>query len=267
MNPVRVLVLGAHPDDAEVYAGGLLHAHRNLGSIIRIISVTDGRSGHQSIPESELIPLRREEARRAGLHLGAEYWTWDFPDGYLEPSLEVRGRIIRELREFQPDLVLTHRTCDYHPDHRAVGQAVQDASYLVTVPKIVPGVPALRQAPLVASMADTFSRPNPLRPDLVLDVSPYLDDVIAMMACHASQFFDWLPYNQGVLHEVPEDPPSKLAWLKHWMITHHQRRTDLFWPSHLPRPTLIEAFEISEYAAKLTDTQRERLFPQCITHS
>ncbi len=158
MNPTRVLVLGAHPDDAEVSAGGLLWSHHSQGSLLRLISVTDGRSGHQSIPDAELIEIRRQEASQAGKLLGCDYLTWDFPDGYLETSLALRLQIIREIRTFRPDLILTHRTCDYHPDHRAVGQAVQDASYLVTVPKIAPEVPALARDPVVAYMPDLFTR-------------------------------------------------------------------------------------------------------------
>src|SRR4030042_663078 len=98
--PLKLLILGAHPDDAEYPAGGL-----------------------------------------AAL----------YPDGELMPPLEVRRRVIREIRTFKPDLVLTHRTSDYHPDHRAVGQLVQDASYLVTVPNVLPEVPALVADPVVAS--------------------------------------------------------------------------------------------------------------------
>ena len=117
----RVLVLGAHPDDAEVSAGGLVVRHCLAGSSVRIISVTDGRSGHHEIPPESLVDVRRQEARAAGQRVGAEYETWDFPDGALQPTLEVRSAIIREIRSFAPDLVLTHRTNDYHPDHRYTG--------------------------------------------------------------------------------------------------------------------------------------------------
>ena len=145
--PLRLLVLGAHPDDAEFHAGGLAKIYRELGGVVKMVSLTDGSAGHFQRPPAELGPIRRVEAAAAGRVIGAAYETWDIPDGQLMPTLEVRERVIREIRTFAPDLVLTHRTCDYHPDHRAVGQLVQDASYLVTVPNVLRDVPALRKDP------------------------------------------------------------------------------------------------------------------------
>ena len=72
------------------------------------------------------------------------------------------GRIIREIRTFRPNVVLAHRPNDYHPDHRAVGQAVQDASYLVTVPMLLPDVPIMAKDPIVGSLPDNFTKPTPL---------------------------------------------------------------------------------------------------------
>ena len=184
----RVLVLGAHPDDAEFFAGGLLASHYRIGSTMRLISVTNGQSGHQSVPSHELIVRRRAEAAAAGRVVGSEYVTWDFPDGSLLPTLELRLAIIREIRTFQPDLVLTHRTFDYHPDHRAVGQAVQDASYMVLVPKIAPDLPPPHREPIVAYMVDLFTRPCSLRPDVVLDVSENWDSVLEMLDSNESLF-------------------------------------------------------------------------------
>jgi len=140
--PLRLLILGAHPDDAEYHAGGLATLWRRRGDVVRMISLTDGRSGHFERPPEALAVMRRAEAAAAGRVIGATYETWDIPDGELMPTLEVRARVIREIRTFAPDLVLTHRTSDYHPDHRAVGQIVQDASYLVTVPNLLRDCPA-----------------------------------------------------------------------------------------------------------------------------
>ncbi|MEM8734429.1 MAG: PIG-L family deacetylase [Planctomycetota bacterium] len=264
----RVLVLCAHPDDAEVFAGGLLVRHSRLGATIRIVSVTDGSAGHQSMSPEELKSIRRKEAAEAGATIGAEYVTLDFVDGRLQPSLEVRECIIREIRQFAPDLVLTHRTNDYHPDHRAVGIAVQDASYMVTVPNICPDVKPLRDDPIVASMCDMFTRPNRMRADVILNVQDEYLDSVAMAACHRSQFFDWLAYHDGVLEEVPDDEAGRLDWLAGWLGKfHHQRRE--FFSSELREQGMdptdesieIEVFEVSEYAAALSDELRGRLFP------
>ena len=268
----RVLVLGAHPDDAEFFAGGLLHAHRNQGATLRIISVTNGQSGHHEMPSDALVARRRTEAARSGSLLQSDYVTWDYPDGSLQPTLDVRESIIREIRTFRPDLVLTHRPFDYHPDHRAVGQAVQDVSYMVMVPKIVPGYPPPSQEPIVAYMVDLFSRPAPFRPDTVLDASHYLENVLDMLACHESQFFEWMPWIDRTAHTMPNmlgmsEAERTLAlrnWLRDWYLERTALRGHRFWNRAWgEQPTLVEAYEISEYAGKPSRERLASLFPKC----
>lgn len=265
----RILVLGAHPDDAEFHAGGLLAAHVRRGSTVKLISVTNGAAGHHRLDPLTLAVTRREEARRAGEVLGVTYETWDFPDARLVPSLEVRERIIREIRSFHPDLVLTHRPHDYHPDHRAVGLAVQDASYLVTVPLVAPDTPHLEKDPVVAYMCDLFTKPYPLQPQVVLDVTEFLPLIVQMLACHESQVFDFLPYNQGIAETVPQDPEERMAWLTRWFLGLTEARADRFraelrarYGDSAEQCRLAEAYEISEYAGQLSADQRDWLFPE-----
>lgn len=267
-----LLILGAHPDDAEYHSGGLATIYRQLGRTVKMVSVTDGSSGHHQRPPSELIELRRSEAARAGQVIGATYETWDFPDGKLEPTLEVRERIIREIREFQPDIVLTHRTCDYHPDHRAVGQAVQDASYLVTVPHIVPDVPALRDDPVVALLPDLFTRPAPLRADVIIDIRDQIRTVSKMLACHSSQLFEWLAYHDGIDDTVPEGESERLDWVQAWLSKQIRPRAVRFrdelaaarGEADASAIEFIEMFEISEYARQPSREEIRRLFPTMI---
>lgn len=263
----RLLVLGAHPDDAEFHAGGLAVRYRQLGHEVKLVSVTNGGAGHHWRSSSDLVALRRAEAAAAGAVIGASYETWDFPDGSLQPTLEVRERIIREIREFAPDLVLTHRLCDYHPDHRAVGQAVQDASYLVTVPLVVPDVPPLKRDPVVAYMVDLFTKPYPFQPDVVLDITPQLDRIVEMLAQHASQVFEFLPHNKWEPDDVPEGAEARRNWLRHWFGQLIERRTERFaeaierqYGAAAAAVRYIEAYEISEYAAAMDAQTRQRLF-------
>ena len=270
-DPPRILVIGAHPDDAEFHAGGLIARHRQLGSRVKLLSVTDGSAGHHERSREELRSIRRGEAAEAAAVIGAEAAVWDFPDGSLLPTLEVREQIIAEIRTYRPDLVLTHRPNDYHPDHRAVAQAVQDASYMVTVPPVVPGVPALRRDPVVAYMIDLFTRPCPLRPDLLLDVTSEIDRVVAMLACHRSQVFEWLPYHAGVLDQLPpaDNEPARRDCLRDWFAGIARYRAErfrdaliaAFGETHGREIEFCEAYEISEYAAPFKPEERERLFP------
>ncbi|MFM8571995.1 MAG: PIG-L deacetylase family protein [Pirellula sp.] len=259
----RVLVFGAHPDDAEFFAGGLLHQHRSKKSQIRLISVTNGQSGHHQLSSDVLVIRRRQEAQESGQVLGAEYICWDYPDGSLQPSLQVRESIIREIRLFQPDLVLTHRPWDYHPDHRAVGQAVQDASYMVMVPKIVPGYAVPKREPVVAYMADLFTRPVPFRSDFVLDASEHLDGVLKMLACHRSQFAEWIPWIERV-EGMPTDPIAWKAWFRLFFLEKIAPRAARFWNLDWGKPPeFVEAFEVSEYAGRLSSELQQHLFPGC----
>jgi N-acetylglucosamine malate deacetylase 1 len=267
--PLKLLILGAHPDDAEYHAAGLASIYRKAGHVVKMISVTDGSAGHHEKSASELAAVRRREAAASGAVIGAEYEVWEFTDGELEPTLEVRRKIIREIRTFAPDLVLTHRTNDYHPDHRAVGQAVQDASFMVTVPRVVPDVPTLKKDPVVAYMPDLFTKPWPLTADVVIDITSEVDTIVAMLACHRSQVFEWLPHLQGILDQVPSDEKERVRWLGEWYAQAARPRADRYREELIAaygeergsQIEFAEIYEISEYAAAMNDSVRQRLFP------
>ncbi len=266
---LRVLLLGAHPDDAEYHAGGLAAIYRSLGHVVKMVSVTDGSAGHQDNSAEDLAKIRRRVAADSGAVIGATYDVWDFPDAFLEPTLEVRHRIVGEIRRFAPDLVVTHRTNDYHPDHRAVGRAVQDASFLVTVPRVVPDVPTLKKDPVVAYMPDLFTRPAPLRADVVVDTTEHLDTIVAMLAQHRSQVFDWLPHLMGITDQIPQSDEQRFDWLRAWYVSQVKPRADRYRQALIAaygaergsRIETAEIFEISEYASPMDDHARGRLFP------
>jgi LmbE family N-acetylglucosaminyl deacetylase len=266
---LRLLVLGAHPDDAEFHAGGLISFYRSAGHVVKIVSVTNGAAGHHAYSAEELALVRRAEADAVRKLSGVEYAIWEFPDGELQPTLEVRHRLIQEIRTYRPDLVLTHRVCDYHPDHRAVALAVQDATYSVTVPLILPEVPALRRDPIIAYMIDLFQRPYPFQADVIFDVAPQVDAIIDMLDCHQSQVYEWLPHNMGILEQVPEDPAERKTILRNWFSDRLRQIADRFreplirtygerWGRQIE---FAEAYEISEFATAMDDTARHRLFP------
>ena len=125
---LRILVVGAHPDDCEYKAGGMAALYRDRGDDVCFVSVTNGEAGHHRFRGEELVAIRRAEAAAAGRVLGLRYEILDFPDGQLEPTLAARNEIIALIRRYRPDLMLTHRPNDYHPDHRYTSQLVQDCS-------------------------------------------------------------------------------------------------------------------------------------------
>jgi LmbE family N-acetylglucosaminyl deacetylase len=268
-NHLRLLILGAHPDDAEFHAGALAAMYCRRGHAVKMVSLTNGDAGHHELAGAPLAERRRAEAQAAAAVIGAAAEVWEHHDGRLEPTLELRWQVVREIRTFRPDLVLTHRPNDYHPDHRAVGQVVQDACYLVTAPAIVPDAPFLRRDPVVGFLPDRFTKPTPFAGDVVFDAGPYLEQVVEMLACHVSQVFEWLPFNRGV-SAPPRDPAARRAWLRDWYLNLLRPQADrcrerLVARYGRQRGSMIEyaeAFEISEYAAPLDDEAQARLFPE-----
>ncbi|NJN50783.1 MAG: PIG-L family deacetylase [Gammaproteobacteria bacterium] len=254
---VRILVFGAHPDDAEFHAGGSLAIHAVHGNVIHLVSVTDGSAGHHQLPRDELAQRRLHEAQRAAAILGATLDVWPRRDGELEPTLSLRNRVIVAMRQFKPDLVLTHRIHDYHPDHRAVAMAVRDACYMVRVPNVVPAVAALTREPVVAAFADFFSQPAPFRADAVVDIEGVFATVVAMLDCHASQVYEWIPHTLDLAASVPAAAADRHVWLDAF----HRRYAGRVARHFAPGYTVAEAFEVSEYARRPTAAELSSLFP------
>jgi LmbE family N-acetylglucosaminyl deacetylase len=162
------------------------------------------------------------------------------------------------MRAFQPDLVLTHRIHDYHPDHRATGELVRDACYMVRVPGIVPEQPSLRADPVVASMVDFFERPQPFQADVVVDIGAVFERYVALLDCHASQVYEWIPHVERMTVPVPsaDDAAARLEWLTNF-VRRRPRAVAKRWGK---TEQYAEAFEISEYGRRPTDAERDALF-------
>ena len=163
---MKLMFIGAHPDDGDGRAAGLAARYVEQGGEALFVSTTNGNAGHHEMAPDDLARRRKEEARRAAEVIGAEYLVLDNDDGKLTPAVEIREELIGLIRRFQPDLLLGLRPVDYHPDHRAAGQLVMDASYMLTVPLIRPDVPLLRRMPVIACVHDRFQRPIPFQPDV-----------------------------------------------------------------------------------------------------
>ena len=267
--PLRLLIIGAHPDDADYHAGGTAALYRAAGHVVKMVSLTNGDAGHHLVAGPELARRRRAEAAASGAVIGATYDVLDNHDGRLLPTVENRWQVIALIRAFRPDLVLTHRPNDYHPDHRYTSQLVQDACYLLTVPPVVPEVPHLPRDPVVAYLPDDFQKPYPFQPDVLVDVAPVLEELVAMLDCHVSQFYEWLPYNMGRSAEVPVGPAERRAWLADQTRARLGRRADryrdrlvqVYGPERGRAIEYVEAFEGCEYGAPLDEAARRRLFP------
>ena len=262
---IRVIAIGAHPDDCDIKAGGLAAKYAAAGHKVKFVSVTNGDAGHHAEGGGMLAARRRAEARESGWRLGIEYEVLDNHDGELVPSLDVRLQIIRQIRQWNADIVISPRPNDYHPDHRYTGILVQDAAYMVTVPNIASDTPAIKKNPLFLYFADRFTRPQPFRPDIVVAIDDVIETKYRALDAHVSQFYEWLPWHAGALDQVPKDPGERLAWLK------AQRRFDLpeawreaaraRYGAAAGEIRHAEAFEITEYGRQPSEEEIRRLAP------
>lgn len=265
-NKINMVVIGAHPDDCDIKAGGTAAIMSQMGHNVLFVSVTNGDAGHHEMGGGALARRRMAESEEAGKRLGITYVVLDHHDGELMPSLNIRLELIRLIRNWNADVVISHRPNDYHPDHRNASTLVQDAAYMVIVPNVAPDTKPLEKNPVFLYMEDRFQRPNPFRPDIAVDVSSVFEQKIYGMAAHESQFFEWLPWTNGRLHEVPAGEKERLAYLKnarYFGISPQVRTTLAKWygESRASAATSAEAFEVCEYGRQPSDDEIRRLFP------
>lgn len=214
---MKVLMIGAHQDDNEFRCGGLAYKYVKMGYEVKFLSMCNGCGGHHILGPKEISARRAKESQAVAELLGIQYDIWaDIDDCNIVCDLATRKRLIRYIREFNPDLVIAHRPNDYHADHRVSGQLVQDASYLLTVPNECPDVPAMKSMPVILYNEDKFKYP-PFSGDIIVPVDDVLDIKLKIADLNVSQVYEWLPYTHG--EEVPETDEERFEWLKGMEIT------------------------------------------------
>jgi len=263
---VRIIIIGAHPDDCDQDAGGTAAIFASMGYAVKFVAVTNGDAGHQADKGVSLAKRRFAETQEAGKRFGVSYDVLDNHDGQLLPTLEVRLQVIRKIREWNADVVIAPRPNDYHPDHRYTGVLVQDAAYMVAVPNVAPETPALKKNPVFLYSQDFFQRPNPFRPDITVDISKVFLQKVHALDAHVSQVYEWLPWIGHYLEQVPADKTAREKWLQTRIavkITPEVRKTLEKWygADKAAKVEHAEAFEICEYGAQPDEKEIKRLFP------
>jgi LmbE family N-acetylglucosaminyl deacetylase len=265
-SPIRIIMIGAHPDDCDQDGGGTAILFAKMGYAVKFVSVTNGDAGHQSEGGGMLAKRRFAEAKEAGKRYGVEYDVLDNHDGELLPTLQVRLQIIRKIREWNADIVIAPRPNDYHPDHRYTGVLVQDAAYMVAVPNVASDTPPLKKNPTFLYFQDFFQRPNPFRPDIAIDISAVFAQKIHALDAHTSQVYEWLPWIGGYLDQVPSDVSKREQWLatnRTVRITPEVRTSLEKWYGKEVAAQVqhAEAFEICEYGNQPNEADLWRMFP------
>ena len=265
---INIIAFGAHPDDCDGRAAGVGAKWAAMGHRVRFVAVTNGDAGHQSQGGGALARRRRAEAQEAGKRIGVEYIVLDNHDAELLPTLEVRQQIIRQIRQWNADLVLAPRPNDYHPDHRYTGVLLQDCAYMVTVPNVAPDTPALRKNPVFMYFQDGFQKPAPFTPDIAVGIDDVIEKKLGALDAHVSQFYEWMPWLDGILEQVPKEAGARKEWLrKRYMdsreTTPAVRQALVKWYGQETAKGMkyAEAFEICEYGKRPSEAELRQLFP------
>lgn len=281
---MKILMIGAHQDDNEFRCGGLANKCVKLGHEVTFLSMCNGCGGHHILTPAETTATRAKESAAVAKLLGITYDVWDdVNDCSLVADLNTRRRLIRYIRRISPDVIIAHRPNDYHADHRASGQLVQDASYMLIVPHECPDVPAMKTMPVIMYNEDNFKNPD-FRCDVIIDTNDDIDIKMQIADLNVSQVYEWLPYTHG--ETVPEGKEERFAWLKGMDTSKWYSDDEVM---ALPRGTAVryaktaarfrkelierygeergskvryaEAYEVCEYGAPLTEDLKAKFFP------
>ncbi len=269
---LRIIVFGAHPDDAEYRAGGCAVKWTKLGHHVKLVSVTNGDIGHWAMSGGALAKRRTAEVKAAAKIMGTTSEVLDIHDGELMPTLENRKTITRLIRQWKADIVIAHRPWDYHPDHRYVGVLVQDASFMVAVPFFCPDVPALGKNPVFLYASDRFKKPYPFQADIAVSIDDVFETKVEAIAELESQVFDGGALGNAEI--AAKAPPARFPELRLEKIRQvwerragaeakNYRQTLNKWYGNEKGAEVkyAEAFEICEYGTQPSDEDIRRLFP------
>jgi N-acetylglucosamine malate deacetylase 1 len=193
---LRVLAVGAHPDDLEILCGGTLARFCREGHDVVMCHATSGDRGSYVAASEEVAAIRDGEARRAAEICGAVHATLGLHDGEVNASDPTQRRLVIDLvRETRPDLILTHHPSDYMSDHNEVARLVFDCSFHATLPLFETDRPHHGTVTPIYYM-DTVMGLG-FQPTEYVDVSDVIETKTSMLEAHQSQLV-WLRDHDGV---------------------------------------------------------------------
>jgi LmbE family N-acetylglucosaminyl deacetylase len=270
---LRIIVFGAHPDDCEQKAGGVAAMWAAQGHHVKFVSTTNGDIGHAEMAGGALAKRRTAEVKKAAKVLGIdESEVLDIHDGELMPTLENRRTIVRLIREWKADIVMSHRPNDYHPDHRYTGILVQDAAFMVTVKFFCPDVPQLATNPVFLYLSDNFQKPNPFEPDIVVATDGVFEQKFEAIWPLESQIESlWATGNFEKVMPVPKEPAAReerRQQVRKRLGSRDERVADryreklieLYGDEKGRKVGYAEAFEVCEYGRRPSKNELKKLF-------
>ncbi len=269
--PLRIIAFGAHPDDVEFRLSGCAAKWAALGHKVKFVSVTNGDIGHWKESGGALAKRRVAEVQEAAKRLGIEVEVLDIHDGEIMPTLENRKIIARLIREWDADIVITHRPYDYHPDHRNAGLLVRDAAFMIRVPFYVPDTPPVQHPTTFLYFYDRFTTPYPFKADIAVSIDDVFDKKLDAIDALASQVYEGgaLGSEDTLTQRYAGDEKMRKKFLtKSWQnrdgnIANKFRDSLVKWYGEEDGNAVkyAEVFEICEYAYQPKESEIKRLFP------
>ena len=200
----RLLVVMAHPDDAEMVVGGTLFHLKDLGWELGIVTMTAGDCGSATVGREKISRIRYAEAQDAAAYLGASYACVGLMDAEVTFNVENLRRVVEVMRRFDPDVVITHSPVDYMLDHEEASRLVRGAAFALAMPNYETrqNPPAHRgRATPALYYADPTEGKDPMGqricPQFYVDISKTLSQKREMLSRHVSQR-EWLRSHHGI---------------------------------------------------------------------
>ncbi len=184
--PVDILAIGAHPDDVELGCGGTLAKHVAAGDSVGILDLTRGEMGTRGTPE-----LRDAEARQAAEILGvSQRLNAGMRDGFVQNSEENQRTLIAYLRAFRPRIVLATAPRDRHPDHGNASALIVEACFKAGLKALKTEWEGVEQMAHRPDHVYHYIQYYDLTPDFSVDITGFMEQKMASILAHTSQFFD-----------------------------------------------------------------------------
>lgn len=194
-NKLRVLAIGAHPDDVEICCAGTLARYIERGDHVTVAIVCKGDSASLNLPPDQLVQVRSREAQAAARVLGADLIQMGLPDWGVDPTFETTKLFAGVIRQAQPNVILTHFHTDYGSDHNNTFVLVRDGALAATVPNIKTGHRPLKRQPAILLWEPLGG--YGFQPDAYVDITKTMRKKLRMLACHKSQR-EWLDRHGGI---------------------------------------------------------------------
>ena len=267
---LRIIIFGAHPDDAEYRGAGLAMKWAKLGHHVKLVSTTNGDIGHWQIAGGPLAQRRAKEVMEVGRRLGVTTEVLDIHDGEIMPTLENRRIITRLIRQWNADIVITNRPNDYHPDHRYTSILVQDSAYMVTVPFFCSDVPALQKNPVFLYTSDRFQRPNPFQADVAVAIDDVIEPTLDALLVMESQIHEGganghaglYPGDQAGRQRRNDEVRKSLARRYSGYADSYRDALVKFYGEERGRKVrYAQAFEVCEYGRQPSPDELKQMFP------